>query len=96
MDLWGNSENHGVNEEEMYLPVSLRRGEVVPLSRETKSVFQYLVTILLKIYIGLHSHARNPLQRGITYMTVGYILYIKTNKDNLYKVTATFIYFGFL
>lgn len=81
MDLWGNSENYGVNEEEMYLPVSLRRGEVVPLSRETKSFFQYLVTILLKIYIGLHSHARNHLQRGITYMKVGLLYTVHQNKQ---------------
>lgn len=68
--MWRNSENHGDNTEEIYLPVPLRRGKVVPLPRETKPFWIY-GNNSTKICTELQSHARNPSQRGVTYMTVG-------------------------
>lgn len=40
MDFWGNSENHGVSKEEIYLLLPLRRGKVF-LPRHTKMLWIY-------------------------------------------------------
>lgn len=80
MNLWGNSENRGVNTEELYVPVPLRREEVVPLPRETKP-FWICDNNSTKIGIELQSHVRNPLQRGVTYMTVGHLHTVPQNRE---------------